>query len=65
KYNVTILTGEPMKNCAISADFNDDPLDKVLKILAELVNGKVVEQDAGYLLKGSGCQEPVNNNKPI
>lgn len=54
-YNVEIRTGNGVRNCVISADFNHDPLSKVLQILAELVNGDIEEQDGKYLLTGAGC----------
>jgi transmembrane sensor len=55
KYNVDIHTGKNLNTCTLSVDFNDEPLNKVLNILAELVQGKVDYKDGYYILKGKGC----------
>lgn len=56
KYDVSIQFSEPVADCLISANFSDEPLDKVLSILAELVNGKIIKQNAAYFIEGSGCR---------
>lgn len=58
-HNVRIETGKKVKGCKISADFNNDSLTKVLRILAELVNGELSGGQGKYLLTGDGCgQQP-------
>src|SRR3546814_3187107 len=44
-YHVRIKTSKGVGGCEISADFNNDSLTKVLRILAELVNGDLIEED--------------------
>src|SRR3546814_621269 len=58
-YHVRIKTSKGVGGCEISADFINDSLTKVLRILAELVNGELIEEDGNYLLTGEGCgQQP-------
>ncbi len=56
KYRVKITAGRAVEDCLISADFSGEPLEKVLSILAELVNGKIKETSSAYVITGSGCR---------
>ncbi len=55
KYNVVIKADKNLMNCTLYADFNNLPLQKVLKLLGALINAHVVKEDNSYRLKGKGC----------
>lgn len=55
KYDIKISADDSISNCLVSVDFDNEPLDVVLKILAELVNGKVLSKDGVYRLSGQTC----------
>jgi transmembrane sensor len=56
KYNTVIVCNDKIRHCTITADFNNDELSTVLKVLAKLVNGTVTERDGHYYLEGNGCE---------
>ncbi|WP_184543199.1 FecR family protein [Mucilaginibacter sp. FT3.2] len=55
KYNVVIKADKNLLNCTLYADFNNMPLQKVLKLMAALINAHVQKEDSFYTLKGKGC----------
>lgn len=55
RYNTKIEIGENIKNCKISADFTGLPIEKIVKILGEIVNGSSSYKDNEFYLKGKGC----------
>lgn len=54
-YHTKIEIGENIKNCKISADFTGLPIEKVVKILGEIVSGSSSYKDNKFYLKGKGC----------
>jgi transmembrane sensor len=56
KYNITIHADENLLLCSLSVNFNNEPLNKVLKVLAELINGRVDVKNRDYILQGEGCE---------
>lgn len=57
KYDVSIYASEQVKDCLISANFDNDSLEKVLTILAELVSGEIINNGTAYFIQGSGCRK--------
>lgn len=57
KYNINLSCSEKIGECTLSttADLNNEGLDKVLKVMATLVNGSVTYQNGIYYLEGKGC----------
>jgi ferric-dicitrate binding protein FerR (iron transport regulator) len=55
KYNVVIKADNNLLNCKLYADFNNLPLQKVLKIMGVLINAHAAKDGNGYRLKGKGC----------
>lgn len=55
KYNVRITIPERLSTCSVSVDFDGEPLDFILNVLAELIQGEVKRRGSVYLLEGSGC----------
>lgn len=55
KYNVVIKADDNLLNCKLYADFNNLPLQKVLKIMGVLINAHTVKEGNGYRLRGKGC----------
>lgn len=56
KYKISVHADPRLLNCAISADLGNKPVAEIMKILAEIVNGRVVVKQDGYQLIGTGCQ---------
>ncbi len=56
KYNIKIKYSKGVSNCTITADFDNEGLDKVLKVMAKLVEGKVSYSNGSYFLDGNGCE---------
>lgn len=54
-HNTKIDIGENIKNCKISADLTGLPIEKIVKILGEIVNGSSSYKDNKFYLKGTGC----------
>ncbi len=50
-----IEIGENIKNCKISADFTGLPIEKIIKILEEIVNGSSSYKNGKFYLSGNGC----------
>ncbi|WP_353137578.1 FecR domain-containing protein [Pseudopedobacter sp.] len=44
-----------LKNCQVSADFTGMKLDKIMKILGEIVEGQYKKEGDAYYLEGLGC----------
>ncbi|QEM02306.1 DUF4974 domain-containing protein [Mucilaginibacter rubeus] len=55
KYNVTIRADKNLLNCTLYADFNNMPLEKVLKLTEALINAHFKKAGDAYTLKGKGC----------
>jgi transmembrane sensor len=55
KYNVVIEADKNLLNCTLYADFNNMPLEKVLKLMEALVNAHFKKEGNAYTLKGKGC----------
>jgi ferric-dicitrate binding protein FerR (iron transport regulator) len=55
KYNVVIRADKNLLNCTLYADFNNMPLEKVLKLMEALVNAHFKKEGNAYTLKGKGC----------
>lgn len=55
KYNVTIRADKNLLNCTLYADFNNMPLEKVLKLTEALINAHFKKEGDAYSLKGKGC----------
>ncbi|UOE47741.1 FecR domain-containing protein [Mucilaginibacter sp. SMC90] len=55
KYNVMIRADKNLLNCTLYADFNNMPLEKVLKLMEALVNARFNKEGETYTLKGKGC----------
>lgn len=56
KYNVKLNCSDKIKECTITADFNNERLDKVLKVMAKMLDGSVSYQNGSYYLDGKGCE---------
>ena len=54
-FDTEIVIGDKIKNCKISADFTDLPIDKIVKILEEIVNGSSSYKGNKFHLTGNGC----------
>jgi len=54
-YDIKVVIPKQLKNCRITADFENSDLDKVLKILTKLIDGQIQYKKGVYLLTGSGC----------
>jgi transmembrane sensor len=55
KYNVVIKADKNLLNCTLYADFNNMPLQKVLKLIEALINAHFKKDGNTYILKGKGC----------
>jgi transmembrane sensor len=47
---------ESSLSCPVTVNFNNEPLDNVMRVLAKLVNGKVTSRNGTYQLSGKICQ---------
>jgi ferric-dicitrate binding protein FerR (iron transport regulator) len=57
-YPITIkVSNEKINNCLLTASFADDPIDRILTVIAESFNLKVISTNQTYLLTGNGCTE--------
>jgi transmembrane sensor len=56
-YGIEIRPDAHLAGCTISADFTGAPVESVVAVLAQLVNGKVVRNAGGYRITGKGCSE--------
>jgi transmembrane sensor len=57
-YSVTIrVSNENINNCLLTASFADDPIDRILTIISESFDLKVISNNQTYLLSGDGCTE--------
>lgn len=54
-YGVEIRPDAKLADCTISADFTGEPVDSVMAVLAQLVNGKAVRTANSYRITGEGC----------
>ncbi|WP_207534444.1 FecR family protein [Desertivirga arenae] len=57
KYNIRLNCSDKIRECTVTttADLNNEGLDKVLKVMATIVNGSVSYQNGVYYLEGKGC----------
>jgi ferric-dicitrate binding protein FerR (iron transport regulator) len=57
-YPVTIkVSNENINNCLLTASFADDPIDRILNVIAESFDLKVISTNQTYLLTGNGCAD--------
>ena len=57
-YPVTIrVNNENINHCLLTASFADDPIDRILTIVAESFDLKVSSKNQTYLLTGNGCTD--------
>jgi len=57
-YSVTIrVSNENINNCLLTASFADDPIDRILNVIAESFDLKVISNNQTYLLTGNGSNE--------
>jgi len=57
-YQVTIAISDPaIKRCRLSATFANEPVDRILTVIAESFNLKLTISNQTYLLTGNGCSE--------
>jgi transmembrane sensor len=55
-YPVTIrVSNEKINNCLLTASFADDPIDRILTVIAESFDLKVISKNKTFLLTGNGC----------
>jgi transmembrane sensor len=54
-YGTTIQT-DVVLDCPVTVNFNKEPLDRVMRVLAQLVNGQLEYKDGQYHLTGILCQ---------
>ena len=54
-YGITITTDAEL-NCPVTVNFNKEPLDRVMRVLAQLVNGQLTYKNGQYHLGGVLCQ---------
>ncbi|EOR94321.1 putative anti-sigma factor [Arcticibacter svalbardensis MN12-7] len=54
-YDVHVLMTDKLKSCRITVDFEGDSLEKILKVLTKLVDGKLQYRNGVYQLSGKGC----------
>jgi transmembrane sensor len=56
RYTVKILYDKGLSNCPVFADFTNEPIDKIVKILALSFRGKAIKQPGGFYIHGKGCK---------
>jgi ferric-dicitrate binding protein FerR (iron transport regulator) len=55
-YPVHIALGNAhIASCRLTAEFNDEPIDSILEVIAQTFNLHVLRNDGGYQLEGDGC----------
>jgi len=54
-YGITIRTDAEL-DCPVTANFNKEPLERVMRVLAQLVNGQLSYKNGQYHLTGVLCQ---------
>lgn len=54
-YGIQIKADNALLQCTVSADFTGEPADKVLQVLASLVNGAMTQENGIYSITGKGC----------
>jgi transmembrane sensor len=56
RYTVKILYDKNLSSCPVFADFTDEPIDKIVKILALSFRGKSTKEPGGFYIHGKGCK---------
>lgn len=66
KYDVDIEINKNLESCRVHADFENEPVDKILELLAESLQGKITSSSKSrYRLTGQGCAiKDLTNNQP-
>ena len=54
-YQIDIVADQRIKECRITASFDNEPLSKVVEVLETILDIKIVEKDSALYLKGKGC----------
>ncbi|HEU5145205.1 MAG TPA: FecR domain-containing protein [Chryseosolibacter sp.] len=57
KYAVRLTANPEILGCSIFLRLENEPLEKVLKVLAELVDGKIIKKGDAYHLVGKPCNK--------
>jgi len=57
-YHVTVKTSTPaILDCRLTTTFSDEPVELILKIIAESFNLQIKQENQTYLLIGNGCSK--------
>jgi transmembrane sensor len=51
-----VFTNDKIKNCKLTATFENENLDNIISVIAETFNLKTVHQKNGIILSGEGCE---------
>ncbi|ADY52938.1 anti-FecI sigma factor, FecR [Pseudopedobacter saltans DSM 12145] len=54
-FSQQVKVADNLKNCEVSADFTDMELEKIMKILSEVVGGRYERKGDTFYLSGTGC----------
>lgn len=55
KYNITLDCSDKIKDCRITADFNNESVGNALKVMTKMIDGTLSYQHGKYYLDGKGC----------
>lgn len=55
KYAVKIVCADKIKDCRITARFDNEGLENALKVVTKIIDGTLIRQDGQYYLDGKGC----------
>jgi len=57
-YSITITTSDTTQlDCRLTATFTDEPVELILKVIAESFNLNVIQENQTYKLVGNGCSK--------
>jgi transmembrane sensor len=56
RYTVKILYDKSLSKCPVFADFTNEPIDKIVKILALSFRGKATKEPGGFYIHGKVCK---------
>lgn len=56
RYNIRVRYNERIGKCTITADFHNEGQDKILAVMAKLIDGTITHRNGGYHLDGHGCE---------
>jgi len=55
KYAVTIICSDKIKDCRITARFDNEGLENALKVVSKTIDGTITSHGGQYYLDGAGC----------